>query len=128
MSQIALIGYGTLEFTKDSWASYSLHTPIGAVDVSVDAGVDLHAGIGTEIAGILDRITDMDRSARAYLLQHAPEDVAHAKTLCEPSLLFRVDAQPGSFTFFYSGEDPEDETCYGVEFREYSPFDLTIGD
>ena len=128
MNTILLGEYGALEFKADHWERWEVRTPIGLVDLQVDAGADLGSEVSDCITSVLDQFTKIDTLAREYLSEHAAEDVALARELHEPSLLFGAEESRGTFTLFYSGEDSDDDTCYGVEFRDYMPFDLTIGD
>jgi hypothetical protein len=61
------------------------------------------------------------------LRQHAHDDFEQAQPLRAPSLLFGPDDPVGAFTIFYSGANEEDQMIYGVKFRDFKPFDLTIG-
>jgi hypothetical protein len=124
MMDIDLGQYGMLEDKGDHCLGTGLPTEIGPVDAQID-GTTLPA---SHVIAVLDRIKEIDAGARAYLDAHAPEDVQASGGLIEPSLLFRPENEAGSFTLFYSGSRKDDEMCYGVEFREFNPFDLTIGD
>lgn len=103
-------------------------TAIGTVDVQVDTDEHLPASFGEQVIATLDRISHIHAEAQAYLRQEAPEDFARAAPLRAPSLHFYPADPAGTFTLFYSGADEDDVTCYGVDFRGFAPFDLTIGD
>ncbi len=128
MSSLDLGRYGHLTFSRDHWLGQTVPTAIGVTVVQIDGGANLPDDMAARITAVLDQIAPIDSAARAYLSHHAPEDVERAKNLIEPSLLFGVDDARGDFTLFYSGEDEDDEMCYGVNFKSFSPFDLTIGD
>lgn len=128
MSAISLGHYGLLHFSRDHWTSGHLPTPIGPVDVQVDVGIDIPAHSVDHVTTTIDRIAQIHSDAQAYLRQHAPDDFARAQPLRAPSLLFHPDDSVGAFTMFYSGSHEDDQMIYGVEFKEFKPFDLTIGD
>lgn len=116
--------YGILEDQGDYCFGTSLPTEIGPVDVQVD-GTKFSA---SDIVSVLKRMKEIDAQARGYLDAHALEDVRASGGLIEPSLFFRPEDKAGSFTIFYSGSRKDDEMCYGVDFQNFQPFDLTIGD
>ena len=119
--------YGSLDHQGDHYFGPGLRSEIGPVDAQVD-GVDIPAAMQAHIAAVLDKIKELDAEARAYLDAHAAQDVEVSGGLIEPSLLFRPEDEVGSFVLFYSGAREDDEMCYGVDFRDFRPFDLTIGD
>ena len=58
----------------------------------------------------------------------SPEDeLSKFGVLIEPSILLSDENNEGHFTLFYTCSN-DDEIICGVEFREFEPFDLTIGD
>jgi hypothetical protein len=122
-----LSDFGELEFKGDHWSADEIETEVGLVDVQVDAEADLEERITESIGKVLAQIANIDQLGRSYLKQKIAPELDEIK-LVEPSLLFVADLPSGSFTLFYSNENRNDETCYGIEFRDYSPFDLTIGD
>lgn len=119
--------YGDLKFKTDHWAGFEFGTTIGAVDIQVDSDSELKRELIESIQNTLKRIDIIDRKARSYLLEKTNGEL-EGITLIEPSLLFVPDSAIGSFTLFYSNENEEDETCYGVEFRDNEPLDISIGD
>ena len=84
--------------------------------------------ISKGIISVLDRMAEIDINAKQYLQQHAPEDVERANGLIEPCLFFDPNETIGTFTIFYSGTNPDDEMCYGVDFDTFMPINLVIGD
>ena len=128
MERVSLQKYGKLEFSIDGWKCWGALTEIGPVDVNVDGDIIDDQAISKAIISVLDRVAEIDTNAKQYLQQHAPEDVKSAIRLIEPSLLFDPNETLGTFTIFYSGTDPDDEMCYGVDFDRFAPINLVIGD
>jgi hypothetical protein len=128
VNTISLDQYGGLHFREDYWFCEAAPTLIGAVDAQVDACHDLPAASSAWIVAVLDRIEQVNADAQAYLQKHAPDDFERATPLRNPSLLFGPEAPLGAFTIFYSGADEDDEMCYGVQFEDFVPIDVTIGD
>ena len=128
VKRISLQNYGKLEFSTDGWRCCGALTPIGPVDVDLDGDIVDPEAISKGIISVLDRMAEIDTNAKQYLQQHAPEDVERANGLFEPCLFFDPNENTGTFTIFYSGTNPDDEMCYGVDFDAFRPINLVIGD
>ena len=125
---IDLKNYGALQHEGDHFIGFALPTTIGPVDIQI-GGVDVSVpDMQNKILAVLNRLSAINTKARAYLQEKARQEVETSGGLVEPSLLFNANDALGNFTLFYSGTIEDDETCYGVEFRNFAPHDLTIGD
>ncbi len=121
--------YGSLKNEGDHYVGFGLSTRIGPVDAQIDGADFPVLEMQGKIRAVLGKMDEVDRQARAYLQATAShQDVQASGGLIEPSLLLGTDDAPGDFTLFYSGSREDDETCYGVVFRDFTPFDLAIGD
>lgn len=120
--------YGFLEYKGDHYIGFAFQTSIGSVDIQIiDSGFSPQ-DMKPKILGVLKRLRDVDTKARLYLDNHASEDLKLSGGLLDPSLQFQSNDPDGTFVIFYSGSRKDDEMCYGVEFQQFEPFDLLIGD
>ena len=125
---IDLPPYGFLEHKGNHFHGIGLSTAIGPVDGQID-GVDFSVpDMQSKILSVLGMIQEIDSQARAYFEKHASDDVKASGGLVEPSLLFCPSDDAGTFVLFYSGSKEDDDMCYGVDFQDYAPHDLIIGD
>jgi hypothetical protein len=128
MQNFEIPGVGKFELRGDYWACHQVASSIGAVDFEI-LGSEINEKVASvTIRAVYDQIGAIDSAARAYLLENARADIENAGALVSPMVLLGEASSEGSFTVFYSGAADECASDYGVEFRKYVPFDLTIGD
>jgi hypothetical protein len=128
MDQFEVLGVCIFKYSRDHWECWGVSTPIGPVAAQLDCQNGDLGEFPFIAQNVFVHIEEIDQLARNYLIKHAPEDVAAAGSLVEPSLLFASHGGSYVFTMFYSSVDEDNEMCYGVEFRGLEPFDLIIGD
>jgi hypothetical protein len=128
MNELTIQNVGTLEFRNDHWECWDIPTNIGSVDLQVDSLSIEHTTLPRKIQAIFSQIELIDEKARKYLNQNVPRDELIAfGNLIEPSILLSDEDDEGHFTLFYSCSNNDEMVC-GVDFNEFEPFDLTIGD
>ena len=128
MQNFEIQGVGKFELRGDYWACHQVATSIGPVDFEI-LGSEINEKVASvTIRTAYDQIGTIDSAAREYLLENARVDIENAGTLVNPMILLGEANNEGCFTVFYSGTADECASDYGVEFRKYVPFDLTIGD
>jgi hypothetical protein len=128
MNELIVEKVGKLDFVDDHWECWGVPSTIGPVDLQVDSISIDQTSLPEKIRSIFSQIETIDSRARGYLTSNMPSDELVALgELIEPSILLLDENAEGNFTLFYSCSENEDAIC-GVEFFNYEPYDLTIGD
>ncbi len=128
MEELIIENIGKLQFKEDHWECWDIPTKIGSVDLQVDSGSIERSTLLMKVQAIFNQIDLIDEKARKYLAQKVPPDELNTfGDLIEPSILFSNEDNEGHFTLFYTCSNDAEIVC-GVEFNEFEPFDLTIGD
>jgi hypothetical protein len=128
MNEITIKNIGTLRLNTDHWVCNGINTKIGNFDLCVDSKEIEESKLTEKLHQIFGQIESIDIKARSFLSQNvSPEELAMFGNLSEPNIMFTAEDKEGEFTIFYDCSNDEEIVC-GVEFREFTPFDLTIGD